>query len=58
MIINLADQKGFFTKKLLIDWSDERFNQVIMKLKQEGLIWVDKKSKKSETLYFFLGNLN
>ena len=43
---------------MLKNWDIERFNLIINKLIQDGLVWLDKKSKNNEILYFFPGNLN
>jgi len=39
-------------------WDKERFNRTIEFLIKEGLVWIDKKGKLNEILYFFSGNLN
>jgi hypothetical protein len=57
-VIAMADQQGFVSHKMLGHWGKDRFGIIIHKMVQEGLVWVDTKSKKDEILYFFPGNIN
>eukprot|EP00825_Cyclidium_porcatum_P019935 TRINITY_DN22800_c0_g1_i3.p1 TRINITY_DN22800_c0_g1~~TRINITY_DN22800_c0_g1_i3.p1 ORF type:complete len:203 (+),score=33.55 TRINITY_DN22800_c0_g1_i3:148-756(+) len=60
-LMSLSDQYGCFTEKLIItklQWSTKLMEENINILRQQGLIWLDKKTPDKQARYYFISMLN